>query len=826
MGGGGGSPQPTNTTTQTSNIPEYARPYVETMLGATQQQLFNTQQKQTGTDESGNPIYSTDITGVKPYVPYSANPEDYVAGFSPLQQQAQQGVANLQMPGEYGAAAGLTGAATMGSMGAGRDYQRMATSPYAMGAYMNPYLSQSLAPQLAEIQRQSDITGLGLRGQSVAQGAFGGNRAALQQAENQRNALMAKQQAIGQGYNQAYNQAQQAMQYGAGLGLQGQQAAMQGAGQLANIGGAGLQAQQGILGLQAQTGAQQQAQQQNIINQAIQNYATAQQYPQQQLAFMNSMIRGLPLQTMTTQGYQAAPSTFSQLGGLAATGLGAYGAMGGFKGAKGGLPKDFEKVKRFDVGGAVNYDLEQLAETDEGVAKLVEISRTSPSAMIRRRASQILADHQPKPGIASAPSNLPVMTAADGGIMSTDGDDGYAGGGMIAFERGGIAALPVKHYVDTGLVFEDPYGGEPYGKTATRTPTMGTKEVLENLERGKKAQAAAEAAKKVKDAADVAKKGIDAVPKASLAGTGRFLSPLASAPALAVSTIGEKLADATRGTMTNNPYFENYSDPFMGDIAVGNAILNQNEGAKQLALKEGEKADKKAPAAAPAAPTPAPAAKKEKDGIEKLIDEASGTSAGGIDAMFGNTPLGRLQAEAYKKVQEADLKQSKAQADLDKQREEIAANKDQKLWQAIMMGGAKTMAGTSPRALANIGEGISGGLSDYAKAEQAERAEKKLLLQYQTALDQADYAKKMGNFTALEQIQGRLAGLKIAAMNAKSNKETALEAAYQKNFVTQVGEAMYKYGMTEDQAIAHVKRSYLAADRNAPEGVTVTKVSK
>jgi hypothetical protein len=67
-GGGGGSPAPTSSTTQTSNIPEYARPYVETMLGATQQQIFNM-------DDSGN------IQGVKPYTPYSNNPQDYVAGF-------------------------------------------------------------------------------------------------------------------------------------------------------------------------------------------------------------------------------------------------------------------------------------------------------------------------------------------------------------------------------------------------------------------------------------------------------------------------------------------------------------------------------------------------------------------------------------------------------------------------------------------------------------------------------------------------------------------------------------------------------------------------
>ena len=125
---------------------------------------------------------------------------------------------------------------------------------------------------------------------------------------------------------------EQSRQFGAGLGLQGAQAGLQGAGTLAGIGQQQLGAQQGILGLQAQTGAQQQAQQQNIINQMLQNYATTQQYPQQQLAFMNAMLRGLPLQTTTTQGYQAAPSAVSQLTGLGLAGAGAYGLMNRKKG--------------------------------------------------------------------------------------------------------------------------------------------------------------------------------------------------------------------------------------------------------------------------------------------------------------------------------------------------------------------------------------------------------------------------------------------------------------------------------------------------------------
>ena len=123
------------------------------------------------------------------------------------------------------------------------------------------------------------------------------------------------------------------------------------------LGGQQLQAQQGIYGLQNQFGGQQQAYNQNVLNQAIQNYATAQQYPQQQLAFMNSMLRGLPLQTATTQQYQAAPSYTSQLAGL---GMAGYGASKLFGGAKGGLPKDFKK-KQAPPAGLEELALSRLA---------------------------------------------------------------------------------------------------------------------------------------------------------------------------------------------------------------------------------------------------------------------------------------------------------------------------------------------------------------------------------------------------------------------------------------------------------------------------------
>ena len=326
-GGGPSAPAPssapTQTTVQNTNIPDYAQPYVETMLGATQQQLFNT---------ATNPDGSVQITGVKPYVPYSQNPQDYVAGFSPLQQQSQQGVANLQTPGQYGTATGAAAFGTGQALGAGMGLQNTLTSAQGIGQYMNPYLQNVLQPSMALLNQQYGQQAAQEQGQATGAGAFGGSREALMSGLNQQNQMLAQNQLVGNAYSQAFGNAQQQATNVANVGLQGAQAGIQGAGQLANIGGQQLGAQQGILSAQNAAGAQQQAQQQQIINQAVQNYAVAQQYPQQQLAFMNAQLRGLPLQSSTVQQYQAAPSAVSQAAGLGTAGiagLGLYNAMSG-----------------------------------------------------------------------------------------------------------------------------------------------------------------------------------------------------------------------------------------------------------------------------------------------------------------------------------------------------------------------------------------------------------------------------------------------------------------------------------------------------------------
>jgi hypothetical protein len=117
---------------------------------------------------------------------------------------------------------------------------------------------------------------------------------------------------------------------GAQVGLQGvtgQQAgyglANQAAGQLGQLGTQQLAAQTGILGLQNQIGGQQQGQQQQIINQAIQNYAQAQEAPMTAFNQYNALLRGYAVPGQTTTQYQAQPTLANQLAGYGTAGVSA-----------------------------------------------------------------------------------------------------------------------------------------------------------------------------------------------------------------------------------------------------------------------------------------------------------------------------------------------------------------------------------------------------------------------------------------------------------------------------------------------------------------------
>jgi len=296
----GGSPSPspspapaptTQTVTQTS-IPDYAKPYVETLLG----------KAQAVTDINQNP--------------YQQYQGERVAGFTPMQQQAFQGIANLQPSEQLAQGTQLSGMAGLGGLMAGQNYAQQATNPYAQQAYMSPYIQNALQPQLQEMQRQYDITGQQEKGRATAAGAFGGTRQALMQAENERNKNMAMNQAIGSGYQSAFDRAQQAQQFGANLGLQGLGQAGASAATLGQLGQGQYGQQMGILGAQQQAGQQQQALNQQQLATAYQDFLNQQNYPYKQLSFMSDILRGMPLTQQAQSIYQAPPNYLGQVAGL------------------------------------------------------------------------------------------------------------------------------------------------------------------------------------------------------------------------------------------------------------------------------------------------------------------------------------------------------------------------------------------------------------------------------------------------------------------------------------------------------------------------------
>ena len=222
---------------------------------------------------------------------------------------------------------------------------------------------------------------------------------------------------------------------GAQVGLQGVSGAQAGYGlanqagsNLANIGSQQQAAQLGIYDAQSKAGAQQQGLEQQKINQAMQDYANAQQYPLMQLGTMSNMLRGLPMQASTTNQYQAAPNQLTQAIGTIGSGASIYNAMKP-GGAAGGLPSEFKYAKggimSYDMGGEVEDQLENMDE--KGLAAQAKES-SSPS--IRKMAQRILRERQ----MGNKPQGTGPMgvqyQAAQPQMPS------YAPGGIVAFAAG------------------------------------------------------------------------------------------------------------------------------------------------------------------------------------------------------------------------------------------------------------------------------------------------------------------------------------------------------------------------------------------------------
>jgi hypothetical protein len=353
----------------------------------------------------------------------------------------------------------------MPAFNAGQQFAQQVTDPRSMAQYMSPYQQQVTDIAKADAVRNAQLAGQQANLGAARQGTYGGARQALAGAEREKNLLANLANIQATGSQTAYDKAMQAQQFGANLGLQGIQTGLQGIGQglagtaqgmqgagyglqgvgaqqagfaganqaagtMGNLGTAQQQADLARMGFQNQMGSAQQQYQQNIINQAIQDFATQQQYPYMQLSTMSNLLRGLPMQGMSTQQYQAAPSMTSQLAGLGTAGVGAYGL-----GRATGIFKEGGQVKGYKYGGAIDDDkLRSMAENLSVEQLQAQLRDPTLDAEERQIFADALRNKQPNPGLGAL--RAPTFSAAGGGIVAfqegdlvEDDDDSSAYGG-------------------------------------------------------------------------------------------------------------------------------------------------------------------------------------------------------------------------------------------------------------------------------------------------------------------------------------------------------------------------------------------------------------
>ncbi len=330
------SSTPTQVTqTQYGFAPEIA-PYAQTMLG----------QAAALTD-----------TEMNPYMQYQG---ERVAQFSPLQNQSYQNAALMQSQPQLQDATAMAGSAGLGALNTQYTYNpfqtQSYTSPGMAESYMSPYMANVVQRQQQDAARQAAISGQAQQAQAARSGAFGGSGDYLMRAQAAGNLARQKGDIMATGMQNAYTQgmnqfnAEQAAtqgaaqlnaqqgQFGAGLGLQGLQAANAAAQNLGSLGNLQYQQNMGINALQNQYGLQQQAQMQKDIDTKYGDFLNYQNYPYKQLGFMSDIIRGAPLTQTGSSVYQAPPSTAQTIAslGLGAAGISKLMANGGVAMSNGG----------------------------------------------------------------------------------------------------------------------------------------------------------------------------------------------------------------------------------------------------------------------------------------------------------------------------------------------------------------------------------------------------------------------------------------------------------------------------------------------------------
>lgn len=389
-------------------------------------------------------IYGTALNAAsQPYQPYTGQ---LVAGLTSTQQSGINNVnASYGMAQPYlntAANYAQQGAAPVNNVSAGDISQ-----------YMSPYNTSVVNATMANINDTNAQQQQQLLGGAAQQGALGGDRVGVAQAELARQQDLASNQTLAGLQNQNYSQAlgeantqqqneqtnaqrqaQAAFTYG-NLGTTAQNAALSGA--QAQIGAGTLEQQTNQAGLTAQ----------------YQQYLQALAFPYQQSQFLAGI--GIPASTAmggTQTTTPPPPSLISQLGGLGLLGIGLGLRRGG-------------RVPKFADGGATNFmqtpgyiplGIQISGGQQPQMQNLSQAQTANPMANLTQTAGLMKAL-----GIGPA-GNSASTTGGGGGAVMDVGSMGGTGGALGGlFARGGL--VEAIHHIRRGLKRYDDGGNVPNG---------------------------------------------------------------------------------------------------------------------------------------------------------------------------------------------------------------------------------------------------------------------------------------------------------------------------------------------------------------------------
>jgi hypothetical protein len=218
-----------------------------------------------------------------------------------------------------GAANALTGAGAA-AQNAINTYQNTPTIATGISTYQNPFTQNVVDRAVADIGRTTAMQQEANKAAAARAGAFGGSRQGLVEAET--NA--AAQRAIGDlsaNLNmQGFNTAAQLSGQDIANRMAGAGGALSGAGTLANIGGAGFNMANTLQNQQWQQGLLQQQMQQQLLNDAQNQFYGFANSPQNYLGLLTQALGGSPLAGASSTTTSSRPGALGILGGLASLG--------------------------------------------------------------------------------------------------------------------------------------------------------------------------------------------------------------------------------------------------------------------------------------------------------------------------------------------------------------------------------------------------------------------------------------------------------------------------------------------------------------------------